>query len=208
VKREKSEIRNQKSAITHYALRFTFHAAERETTMCGGVIFPYRKEYAKTLAELFSRAEVEEIERSGQVRSLYWQRGAEPVLPVVTRPDDGEEPRHELILWGNRNKDIQLPQTGWARLDSVSSGKWSFRKPEHVLIPVTYGVEKGKWFRIENGIEGITVQRDGARRVYMLTDDADEEYLASTHHERMPVLVNQPHPLWLPGDPIGTNHAL
>jgi hypothetical protein len=175
--------------------------------MCGGVIFPYRKEYADVLAQLYSREQMEEFEQTGQVRSLYWQRGAEPVLPVVTQGEDGKPADHELLLWGNRSKVVPLPQTGWARLNSMTSGKWSYLKPGKVLIPVTYGVEKGRWFRIENGIEGITVERNGARRVYMLTDDADKEYVAETHHERMPVLVNQAHPLWLPGDPIGTNYA-
>ena len=175
--------------------------------MCGGVIFPYRKEYAETLAQIYPKEEIKEFERTGQVRSLYWQRGAEPVLPVITQGEEDEPPLHELLLWGNRDKDTPLPQTGWARLNSVTEGKWAYLKPERVIIPVTFGVEKGRWFKIDNGIEGVTVQRDGARRVYMLTDDADEEYIAETRHERMPVLVKQAHPLWLPGDPIGTNYA-
>src|SRR5437868_6513394 len=116
--------------------------------MCGGVIFPYRKEYAETLAQIYPKGAVEEFEQTGQVRSLYWQRGAEPVLPVMTQEGDGKQPKHELLLWGNRNKDLQLPKTGWARLNSITAGKWAYLKPEQVLIPVTYGVEKGKWFGI------------------------------------------------------------
>ncbi len=174
--------------------------------MCGGVIFPYRKEYGETLAQYYAQAEVAEFEKSGQVRSLYWQRG-EPLLPVLFEDGEEETPRYELMLWGNRSKDIPLPQTGWARLNSMAEGKWSYLKPEPVLIPVTYGVEKGKWFTIEHGIKGMAVQRAHHRRVYMLTDDANEEYLTMTHHARMPVLQNQERVLWLPGDPVGTNYA-
>src|SRR5262245_14518824 len=129
--------------------------------MCGGVIFPYRKEYAETLAQLYSRANVEEFERTGQVRSLYWQRGGEPVLPVLTQGEDGEPDLYELLLWGNRNKEVSLPETGWARLNSITAGKWDYLKPEQVMIPVTFGVEKGRWFKIDNGLEGVTVQRGG-----------------------------------------------
>ena len=175
--------------------------------MCGGVIFPYRKEYKKALVEQYTQAEIAEFESSGQVRSLYWQRGGEPVLPVLTLDEEDEHPVHELLLWGNRNKDIPLPQTGWARLNSVAEGKWTYLKPQSVLIPVTYGVEKGKWFRIDNGIKGMAVQRDGHRHVYMLTQDADEEYESVTKHERMPALEHQTEFLWLPGDPLGMKNA-
>ncbi len=174
--------------------------------MCGGVIFPYKKEYGETLAQYYSQAEIAEFEKSGQVRSLYWQRG-EPVLPVLTVSEADEAPKYELLLWGNRNKDIPLPQSGWARLNSVEEGKWSYLRPQPVLIPVTYGVEKGKWFEIEHGIKGVIAQRVHEKRVYMLTDDANEEYLAVTRHARMPVLENQSSLLWLPTDPFGTNYA-
>jgi len=168
--------------------------------MCGGVIFPYKKEYKKALEQYYSPAEVEEFEKTGQVRSLYWQKG-EPVLPVVTEGDDGEPPRHELLRWGNRDKEAPFPQTGWARKDSLEAGKWDYLKPDPVLIPVTYGVEKGKWFEIENGIQGVVLHRGDENRVYMITDNADPEYVEVTHHQRMPVLQNQTDFPWLAGDP-------
>lgn len=176
--------------------------------MCGGVIFPYRKMFAEMLAGSYSPDEIAEFERAGQVRSLYWQRG-EPVLPVQTdyREDDGS-PGLALMRWGNRDKAAPFPPTGWARMESIEAGKWSYLKPRPVLIPVSYGVEKGKWFTISTGIKGVAVQRDGEERVYMLTGEAAPEFLSVTKHPRMPVLQGQAGFEWLPGEPEGTHHAL
>ncbi len=181
--------------------------------MCGGVIFPYRKEYKELLEKLYSPDEVAQFEATGEVRSLYWQK-AEPVLPVLVERDENEpagesaEPEPRLMLWGNRDKNKPLPQTGWARLESIEEGKWGYLKPKPALIPVSYGVEKGKWFSIDNGIAGLVVRKAGEERIYMLTEAADEEFLDVTHHERMPVLIDQDAIPWLTGDPTGTGSAI
>ncbi len=169
--------------------------------MCGGVIFPYKKIYAEALSEMYSPEEIAEFERTGQVKSVFWQRG-EPVLPVQTEAaqEDGE-PGVELVRWGNRDKNAPFPQTGWARIDSIEAGKWSHLKPKPVVIPVSYGVEKGKWFPIESGIMGVLVERKGEERVYMLTDEATPEFLGVTRHERMPVLQDQDEFHWLEREP-------
>lgn len=172
--------------------------------MCGGVIFPYKKEYREALAQYYSPAELDEFERTGQVRSLYWQRG-EPVLPAVPAAEDREpdrEPEPEVLRWGNRDKEAPFPQTGWARVDSIESGKWAYMHPEPVLIPVTHGVEKGRWFKIDNGIKGVVVRKGEERRVYMLTADATPEYLEATRHARMPVLEAQSEIEWLEQPPM------
>lgn len=172
--------------------------------MCGGVIFPYRKIYAEALAQMRTPEEIAEFERTGQVRSLYWQRG-QPVLPVQTESEQGDDPPGiVLVKWGNRDKAAPFPQTGWARIDSIEAGKWAHLRPKPVLIPVSYGVEKGKWFPIESGIMGVLVQRKGEERVYMLTDQATPEFLDATRHERMPVLQGQTQFHWLDGDPALT----
>ncbi len=169
--------------------------------MCGGVVFPYKKEYRETLAKYYSPEDLAEFERTGEVRSLYWQKG-EPVLPVrVESAEDGGEGEDEefIVRWGNRDKQAPFPQTGWARVDSITNGKWDYLKPEPVLIPVAQGVEKGKWFTIDEGIKGVLVHRGGDQRVYMLTDDATPDFLSVTNHARMPVLQNQTNFAWLDG---------
>jgi hypothetical protein len=150
---------------------------------------------------MYSPEEIAEFERTGQVKSVYWQRG-EPVLPVQTEAEqEDDEPGVALVRWGNRDKAAPFPQTGWARIDSIEAGKWSHLKPKPVVIPVSYGVEKGKWFPIESGIMGVLVERKGEERVYMLTDEATPEFLGVTKHERMPVLQGQDEFNWLDGEP-------
>ena len=50
--------------------------------MCGGVTFPYKKEYKEALEKYYSPAEVEEFERTGQVRHAApkstWTRSSTP----------------------------------------------------------------------------------------------------------------------------------
>jgi hypothetical protein len=178
--------------------------------MCGGVIFPYKKIFAEALSEMYSPEELAEFERTGQVRSLFWQRG-QPVLPVEAERDEEDgSPGLTVVKWGNRDKAAPFPQTGWARIDSIEAGKWDHLRPKPVLIPVSYGVEKGKWFPIDSGIMGVLVERKGEERVYMLTDQATPEFLDVTKHERMPVLQGQSGFRWLPGDPYppGTLSAI
>ena len=180
--------------------------------MCGGVIFPYRKEYHDVLAELYPAADLKKFEAEGRVRSVYWQK-SEPVLPVIPEASDkggaaltvAADPR--IMLWGSRDKDAPFPNTGWARLESIEQGKWRHLKPRPALIPVSFGVEKGRWFTIKHGIAGLIVERDGQERVFMLTRQATPEFLEATHHDRMPVLIEQADFPWLPGEPGGTISA-
>lgn len=179
--------------------------------MCGGVIFPYREEYHDMLAELYPAAELKKFESDGRVRSLYWQKPA-PVLPVVPEAGDNgvaalEAAVPRLMLWGSRDKDAPFPNTGWARLESIEQGKWRHLRPRPALIPVSFGVEKGRWFTIKHGIAGLIVERDGEERVFMLTRQSNPEFLEATRHERMPVLIEQTDFPWLPGEPGGTHSA-
>ena len=181
--------------------------------MCGGVIFPYRAEYHDMLAELYPANELAKFESDGRVRSLYWQKPS-PVLPVV--PESGDKGAADLaemaatprlMLWGSRDKDAPFPNTGWARLESIEQGKWRHLRPRPALIPVLFGVEKGKWFTIKHGIAGLIVERDGEEHVFMLTREATPEFAEATRHERMPVLIEQSDFPWLSGEPGGTLSA-
>jgi hypothetical protein len=172
--------------------------------MCGGVIFPFKQAYRQALEQFYQPEDLDLFDRVGHVRSLFWQK-SEPVLPIIIEngelagtPDAGEL----IVRWGNRDRTVPFPQTGWARIDSIYAGKWDYLKPEPVIIPVTYGVEKGRWFRITGGIRGLLVQRGQDRRVYMLTDEADEQYAAVTGHPRMPMLMDQTDFDWIAGDPM------
>ena len=112
--------------------------------------------------------------------------------PVVQLPviDGGEIVIHE---WGNRgNKESKLPRTGWCRTESLKAGKWRWLSPEKVVIPADFGLEKGVWFTIEQGLEGVVVHDEQERpHVYMLTQPASHYYQTMTRHDRMPILIGQ-----------------
>jgi hypothetical protein len=112
------------------------------------------------------------------------------MLPVRTRRGD-----IALLPWGRR-KDQQgaLPLGGWARLDSIYSGRWDRWFPVPVKLPIKQFMEKdlegsSHWYDLTRGqwIQGL-VARDGhEQRVYVVTV---EPQLADAVHDRWPRLVN------------------
>ncbi|QDT67909.1 hypothetical protein MalM25_08180 [Planctomycetes bacterium MalM25] len=112
--------------------------------------------------------------------------------PVVELPVEWDG-QTQILEWGNRgNKESRLPRSGWCRQESLDAGKWRWLKPEPVVIPADFGLEKGVWFAIDEGIRGIVVRDEQQRpHVYMLTTEASVYYRNMTRHERMPVLVGQ-----------------
>jgi hypothetical protein len=135
--------------------------------------------------ELAQRINMRGDEAQPELHFMY----TDPVvqLPVV---HDGQLVIYE---WGNRgNKESKLPRTGWCRTESLKAGKWRWLSPEPVEIPADFGLEKGVWFQINQGMQGVLV-RDEAQQphVYMLTQPASHYYQTMTRHERMPVLIDQ-----------------
>ena len=64
--------------------------------------------------------------------------------------------------------------------------------PQSVEIPANFGLEKGIWFQVTEGMQGILV-RDESRHehVYMLTEPASHYFEVMTRHNRMPMLIGQ-----------------
>ena len=117
----------------------------------------------------------------------FADRENEPQLPVI---HDG---RMVIYCWGNRGGRVpKMPSTGWCRRESLEAGKWRWLSPERVVIPATFGLEKGVWFPIREGIEGIVVRDQAdAPYVYMLTQEASHYFKTMTKHSRAPVLVDE-----------------
>jgi hypothetical protein len=145
---------------------------------------------ARLKQELFEQYELEKrvTARGGEpeLHFMYTDPG-QVLLPVI---HDGQLVIYE---WGNRgNKESRLPRTGWCRTDSLEAGKWRWMSPEPVEIPADFGLEKGVWFQIVQGIKGIVVHDEQERpHVYMLTKDASHYYQTMTKHDRMPALIDQ-----------------
>ena len=144
---------------------------------------------ARLRQELFEQYELaSRITMRGEQHELHFMY-TDPIvqLPVM---HDGQVVIYE---WGNRgNKESKLPRTGWCKIESLEAGKWRYLHPEPVEIPADFGLEKGVWFPITQGMRGVVVE-DELRRphVYMLTQPASHYYATMTKHERMPVLIDQ-----------------
>lgn len=153
--------------------------------MCGEIAL---RDVPTDLIERFALLEYVTTRGEADVPELRFAfRHPKPRLPVRI---DGEL---TIVEWGNRdNRLSRLPKTGWCRQDSLDAGKWRHLRPEPVTIPAHFGREKGVWFPIREGLEGVLVrdERDGPH-CYMLTTDASVAYEAMTGHERMPVLIGQ-----------------
>jgi hypothetical protein len=117
----------------------------------------------------------------------FADRSHEPRLPVL---HDGQMLIYD---WGNRGGRVpKLPKTGWCRQESLQAGTWRWLEPEPVVIPAQFGLEKGVWFSITDGVKGVVVlDQQKHPHVYMLTQEASTYYRNMTKHDRMPVLVGE-----------------
>lgn len=147
--------------------------------MCGGIGYRIDKIPKKELKKYYDDKQIRAFEDKGEFQSFFWSK--QPLLPIE------EKGQVELKEWGNRDKNIKLPQTGWAKAESINEGKWAYLKPDFVKIVADRGYEKGVWFSLKKeGFQGVKVSRDDLERVYMITKPADEKYLRLTKHNRQP----------------------
>lgn len=144
---------------------------------------------AKIKQELYEQHELaRRVTLRGEQEELHFMY-TDPVieLPVIHHG--------QLVIyeWGNRgNKESRLPRTGWCRHESLEAGKWRWLEPELVEIPADFGLEKGVWFQIVEGIEGVVVCDEHEHpHVYMITKPASHYFATMTKHDRMPALINQ-----------------
>jgi len=100
-----------------------------------------------------------------------------------------------LLPWGRRKQQAgQLPQGGWARLDSIYAGRWDKWMPRPVQLPVSSFMEKdfegnSRWFDITKGkwLQGLVAQHQHERRVYVVTIEPGIE---DSEFERWPRVLS------------------
>jgi hypothetical protein len=142
--------------------------------------------------ELFDRYQLERLvhRRNETADEEIWfdyaDRSQQVIIPAIV---DGQL---DIYEWGDRSGKAKLPKTGWCKRESLEEGKWRWLNPQPVDIPAIFGLEKGRWFQISQGIRGVLV-RDQTQQphVYMLTELASHYYDVMTGHNRMPVLIEQ-----------------
>jgi hypothetical protein len=140
--------------------------------------------------ELFEQYQLARlVHQRGEVEEIwfdYADRSQRIVIPAMV---DGELGIYD---WGNRSGKAKLPKTGWCQQESLEAGKWRWLNPQPVDIPANFGLEKGIWFAIEQGIRGILVRDETQHpHVYMLTQPASHYFEVMTRHDRMPMLIEQ-----------------
>ncbi len=128
--------------------------------------------------------------QGGQAYTVYFPNPS-AVLPVRLKSGDVE-----LVTWGRRKEETgQLPQTGWAKIESIEDRKWDRYNPHPVKIPVDSYMEKDKqglsyWFDLDPGhfIQGLLAQLNDERRIYVVTTvPAEPKY--AVIHDRWPRIV-------------------
>jgi len=147
--------------------------------MCGGVGYKTKNIPDVELKKYYSQELIDRFKHEGRVESFFWHEQAS--LPIRR----GE--KIQLMLWGNKNKELKLPSTGWARIESIKNGKWDYLHPDEVDILVDKGYEKKTWFDFKNGTKGLIVKKGDEERVYMITKEASREYKDETSHNREPL---------------------
>lgn len=64
--------------------------------------------------------------------------------------------------------------------------------PDPVLIPATFGLMNGVWFKVKQGMKGLVVQdRQGNPVVFMLTEPSTRYFNVMTRAEWMPLLIDE-----------------
>ena len=147
--------------------------------MCGGVGYKPKNISDEELRKYYSPELIKRFKTTGRIESFFWHNNAN--LPIKRKN------KIQLKLWGNKNDNLRLPKTGWARQESLQAGKWEYLHPELVDIPVDSGYEKKTWFDFSNGAKGLLVKKGEEERVYMITMEAGEEYKKETGHNREPL---------------------
>ncbi len=148
--------------------------------MCAGISFYIDKIDGRELDNFFLQEEFEKQRKGDLIQSFFWQN--KPFLPV--EEDDGVK----LYHWGNRDRLLKLPKTGWAKQESLQDGMWDWLAPKIVKIPSFMGYEKRKWFKTPDGLKAVKVRYNNIVRVYIITTKASAVFQEYTGHDRMPAL--------------------
>ena len=85
-----------------------------------------------------------------------------------------------------------LPPTGWTWLATVQAGWRRGTGAIPVDIPATFGLDRGVWYLVRQGMRGLLVPDErGMAVVYMICEPATHYYRVMTRSDRMPVLIDE-----------------
>lgn len=127
------------------------------------------------------------FKRGGEPEVRFYFNDAFRHLPIF------HEGQLQFVRWGSHRAESRfLPAGGWVTLASLKNGSWENKKITLVQIHATMGFEKGVWFRIRQGIQGILVKNEHKQNVaYMLCEQSSHYFHVMTRSTRMPVLIDE-----------------
>lgn len=147
--------------------------------MCQGLRFEVRFIGERELESFCDVSQIRAIKQKNVVEQQFWQPQA--YLPIYTKTGP------QLKLWGNKSKYLELPQTSWAKLESIKAGNWEIFNPKPVLIMASACLDSKVWLELADGLTGLMVRADGQDMVYVVTRPADEAYTKVTGQARQPL---------------------
>jgi hypothetical protein len=137
------------------------------------------------------------IEEQGLEERVH-DRGGEKEVRFYWRADPARLPvwchgRLQIVRWGNKDRtERRLPPTGWTWQETIAEGRWSALAPEPVLIPATFGLMNGVWYKVKQGMRGLLVHdREGKAVVFMVCQPATRYYQVMTRADWMPLLIDE-----------------
>lgn len=91
-----------------------------------------------------------------------------------------------------RSRSSPLPRCRVIGHENLHAGEWRELEPEQVEIPATFGFDRGIWYRITQGIQGVMVRdANGSPVVYVVTREATHYYEIMTRNKREPLLIGE-----------------
>ena len=110
-----------------------------------------------------------------------------PRLPVLRNG--------QLVLprWGNmREQSRLLPKAAWTWRETIEAGGWNHVETESVIIPASFALEGGVWYKVRIGLQGLLVaDENGQAVVYLICEPSSHYYKIMTRSDRMPCLISE-----------------
>ena len=116
----------------------------------------------------------------------FFYRNRSPLLPVWY----GDELR--VFRWGSPSRGSPLPRRPVIGHEALHDGEFRELEPEQIEIPATFGMDRGIWYPVREGVQGVMVRdRDGSPVVYVVTRQATHYYQVMTRNTREPILIGE-----------------
>lgn len=154
--------------------------------MCTGITLAWRDIPTRLIRKYQLEERIIQRSETAEKEILFLQRHRRPLLPVFYQ---GEL---QILPWGNRQRNCNAPLAWWCEVSTLQSGAWSMYAPEPVEILANFGLERGVWFQIREGIQGTIIHDQHEQPyVYLILQPASHYYQVMTGYHREPVFLGE-----------------